>query len=260
MRLSIRHSDHTDAHGNSVHGCKHLHGPALSQTMKDWVRTSLFNGSTTQRILKQHAKSAMPRIDSNTADRDCFLNSQDIRNIAQKLAQLTWKLHDNEAQSVRLFYQQHSESVFMYQEECSAQPQPAATQPAAANSEPGVAQADDSAKPAGDGQLQHPQKFVMGWMTPFMKDNLLKHGNNNIILLDATFGTNHMKMPLYTGLVIDEFGNGVPAFMVLCQSVNQEDIGKWLAALLQHVRQHHPDWMCSCIMVDDAIAEINAIR
>lgn len=35
----------------------------------------------------------MPRIDSNTADRDYFLNSQDIRNIAQKLAQLTWKLH-----------------------------------------------------------------------------------------------------------------------------------------------------------------------
>lgn len=100
MRLSIRHPEHTNAAGNAVHGCgvdakgvKNLHGPALSQTMKDWVRTSLLNGNTTQQILKQHAKSAMPRIDSNTADRDCFLNSQDIRNIAQKLAQLTWKLH-----------------------------------------------------------------------------------------------------------------------------------------------------------------------
>ncbi len=215
---------------------------------------------TTQQIRKQHATSAMPRIDSNTADRDCFLNSQDIRNIAQKLAQLTWKLHDNEAQSVRLFYQQHSEDVFMYQEERSAQPQPAATQPAAANSEPGVAQADDSAKPAGDGQLQHPQKLVMKWMTPFMKGTLLKYGNSNIVLLNATFGTNHMKMPLYTGLVIDEFGNGVPDFMVLCQSVSQEGIGKWLAALLQHVQHDHPDWMCSCIMFADSIAEINAIR
>lgn len=93
-----------------------------------------------------------------------------------------------------------------------------------------------------------------------MKGDLLKHGNNNIVLLDATFGTNHMKMPLYTGLGIDEFGNGVPAFMVLCQSVSQENIAKWLAALLQHVRHDNPDWMCSCIMVDDAIAEINAIR
>jgi len=99
-------------------------------------------------------------------------------------------------------------STSSFQRVCSC-----TTQPAAANSQTGIVQADDSAKPAGDGQLQHPQKFVMGWMTLFMKDNLLKHGNNNIILLDATFGTNHMKMPLYTALVIDEFGNGVSAFM-----------------------------------------------
>ncbi len=84
----------------------------LSQTTKHWVRTSLLIGKTTQQTLKQHDKSAMPRIDSNIADRDCFLNSQDICDIAQKLAQLTWKLHDTEVQSVRLFYQQHSESVF----------------------------------------------------------------------------------------------------------------------------------------------------
>ena len=99
-------------------------------------------------------------------------------------------------------------STSSFQRVCSC-----TTQPAAAKCQTGIVQADDSAKPAGDGQLQHPQKFVMGWMTPFMKDNLLKHGNNNIILLDATFGTNHMKMPLYTALVIDEFGNGVSAFM-----------------------------------------------
>ncbi|DBB05561.1 TPA: hypothetical protein ACH3X1_012508 [Trebouxia sp. C0004] len=79
MRLSIRHPEHTDAHDNAVLGCgvdakgvKHLHGPALSQTMKDWDRTSLLNGKTTQQIPKQHAKSAMSRIDSNTADRDFF--------------------------------------------------------------------------------------------------------------------------------------------------------------------------------------------
>lgn len=55
MRLSIRHPEHTNAAGNAVHGCgvdakgvKHLHEPALSQTMKDWVRTSLLKGNTTE--------------------------------------------------------------------------------------------------------------------------------------------------------------------------------------------------------------------
>ena len=95
---------------------------------------------------------------------------------------------------------------------------------------------------------------------PHMQDNLLKYDKGNIILLDATFGTNHMKMPLYTGLVIDGFGNGVPGFMNLCQGTSQVDIRQWLAALLDKIRQKDPDWMCSCIMVDDAIAEINAIR
>ena len=82
----------------------------------------------------------------------------------------------------------------------------------------------------------------------------------NTILLDATFGTNSMKMPLYTGLIIDSFGNSVPGFMNLCQGTSQVDISLWLAALLDKIRQKDPDWMCSCIMVDDAIAEINAIR
>ena len=100
----------------------------------------------------------------------------------------------------------------------------------------------------------------MGWMTKAMLANTLQYGNNNVVLLDATFGTNHMKMPLYTGLVMVAFGNGLPAFMVLCQGVSQDDITTWLTALLQKLQREDPDWMCSCIMVDDAIAEINAIQ
>jgi len=61
-------------------------------------------------------------------NRDCFLDPQDIHNISLRLAQLTWKLHDNEAQSVRLFYQQHSEFAFIYQEERHSQPQPSVSQ------------------------------------------------------------------------------------------------------------------------------------
>ncbi|KAL0021959.1 hypothetical protein WJX79_007464 [Trebouxia sp. C0005] len=42
--------------------------------------------------------------------------------------------------------------------------------------------------------------------------------------------------------------------------VNEADITKWMDALLEKLRLEDPEWMCSCIMVDDAIAEINAIR
>ncbi|DBA85568.1 TPA: hypothetical protein ACH3X2_005658 [Trebouxia sp. C0005] len=70
-----------------------------------------------QQIMAKHTKAILPQLESKTADRDCFLDPQDIRNMNLKLAQLTWKLHDNEAQSVRLFYQQHSEFAFIYQEQ-----------------------------------------------------------------------------------------------------------------------------------------------
>ena len=111
-------------------------------------------------------------------------------------------------------------------------------------------------------QLQLPQKFVMGMSLDSMLANLLKYGNDNIMLLDATFkfGTNHLRMPLYTGLVIDEYGNGLLGFMTLCQGISQADISQWLKALLQRLREHNSDWMSSCAMVDDAVAEINAIR
>jgi len=100
------------------------------------------------------------------------------------------------------------------------------------------------------------QKFIYGWMTAAMRANLLKYGKDHIVLVDATFGTNQKKLPLYTGLVMDAFGNGLPVFMVLCQGVSEADITKWMNVLLEE----DPTWMCSCVMVDDAIAEINAIK
>ncbi|KAL3137908.1 hypothetical protein ABBQ38_005157 [Trebouxia sp. C0009 RCD-2024] len=204
--------------------------------------------------MAKHAKSALPRIESGKADCDCYLDAQDIRSIALCQAKLTWKLHANEAQSVRLFYQEHSDHVFIYQEECS-QPQQSATQQLAVSHSQLAGNTESESA-----QSQVSLRFVFGWMTEAMLANMLKYGNNNLILLDATFGTNHMKMPLYTGLVMDAFGNGLPAFMVLCQGVSEEDITTWLTALLKKLRRELHDWMCSSVMVDDAIAEINAIK
>ncbi len=99
-QLSLRHAAHTDAAGNAAHGdvitaqgVRHMYAPALSAEMKDWVRTRLLSGVPTRQILKEHWKNVWPKLNAGTADRDCFLVSQDIRNIHSKLAQLSWKLH-----------------------------------------------------------------------------------------------------------------------------------------------------------------------
>lgn len=84
--------------------------------MKDWVRLKLLEGSHTKQILTEHMKNIANRENAGDIDRDCNLKSQDIRNIAAKLAELTWKLHPNEAQSVHLFKQQHPDLFFTYLE------------------------------------------------------------------------------------------------------------------------------------------------
>ena len=62
----------------------------------------------TRQGMKEHYKKNLPKLQAGTADRDCFLTAQDVRNVASKLAGLSWRLHVNEAQSVRLFYHQHA--------------------------------------------------------------------------------------------------------------------------------------------------------
>jgi hypothetical protein len=38
----------------------------------------------------------------------------------------------------------------------------------------------------------------------------LKFGKNRIVLMDSTHGTNNMKCPMYTIMVVDEHGHGHP--------------------------------------------------
>lgn len=49
--------------------------------------------------------------------RDFYLNCHDISNIDVKLQEDTWRLHKNQAQSVRLFAQQNEDKVILYQEQ-----------------------------------------------------------------------------------------------------------------------------------------------
>ncbi|KAA6421245.1 MAG: hypothetical protein FRX49_08731 [Trebouxia sp. A1-2] len=226
---------------------------------------------------KERPKNSRVGSRDNGTSRNCNLRAKQLTETASwthrtyatlnlKLAQLTWKLHDNEAQSVWLFYQQHSEFAFIYQEQRHSQPQQSVSQSASGQAgshpagsqaviQPASSQAVTQAVTVTAANTQSErthvsQKLIFGWMTAAMCASLLKYGKNNIVL----------KMPLYTGLVTDAFGNGLPGFMVLCQGVSEADITKWMDALLEKLLLEDPEWMCSCIMVDDAIAEINAIR
>lgn len=85
-------------------------------------------------------------------------------------------------QSVRMFYEQHVSNIFIYQEQVNGQSNAFTVdiQPADQGSQLEVPLQQSA-------QLQQPQKFVMGMSPDSMLANLLKYGNDDIMLLDATF-------------------------------------------------------------------------
>lgn len=70
--------------------------------------------------------------------------------------------------------------------------------------------------------------------TPLQAEMLQVCGNNNVVCVDATHGTNSYDFQLITILVMDEFGEGFPA--AWCISNKEDHI--LLTNFYRHLRQH----------------------
>ena len=101
---------------------------------------------------------------------------------------------------------------------------------------------------------------MLGFQTQTQSDMAIKHVDKDIMLMDATFGTNQREMALYTALGIDNFGNGVPVFHVLTHGSSQDRLDLMFEAFQAYMQAKCPAFRPSCMMVDDAMAEINAIK
>ena len=98
---------------------------------------------------------------------DMFLNHQDVRNLSLKKAAETYRLHQNDALSVRIWVESNTDSVFYYRE----------------------------TRKVGLGSL-HAENvpFVIGIQTPWQSQMMLKFGHNSRVAIDATFGTSAKKV------------------------------------------------------------------
>jgi hypothetical protein len=65
---------------------------------------------------------------------------------------------------------------------------------------------------------------------------------------------------LYTLVAFDEQQSGVPVAWVVASRNTSHDIALWLEHLMHRCYQFRPDWKVNAFMVDDALAEIIALR
>ncbi|KAH9326548.1 hypothetical protein KI387_006726, partial [Taxus chinensis] len=116
-------------------------------------------------VLQKHCEMVHEKLtlfDGQTKHDD-FLSSHDVQNIDTKIKAATYMYDRNDAQSVRVWQDQNPNICFEYQEY-----------------EGNVEE---------DGHVP----FIMGIQMPQQLEWMLKYGHNNILAMDATFGTNGMK-------------------------------------------------------------------
>jgi hypothetical protein len=79
---------------------------------------------------------------------------------------------------------------------------------------------------------------------------------NQVVMMDSTHGTNQHGFSLFTLLVMDEYGNGLPAGWCITSNEKLTTIALALSKLKDAVH----GWTPRTFIVDDADAEIGAIR
>ncbi len=60
---------------------------------------------------------------------------------------------------------------------------------------------------------------------------MLKYGHNGAITMDATYGTNVPKYPLFSLLVFDDWINGIPVAWLFTSRMTEENLVMWLRPL-----------------------------
>lgn len=255
--------------------CNHSERPWLSEQCKCAIHEAILQGKDNPTILEENRhrvaypiqvqynlptiKAAMEVIEDPESEiqipRDYRLNNNDITWMRSQLARNTWKLDDDDAQSVRLLVARERENVVAYQEQCSASDKP----------------------------------FFVCLQSQWQRDMMIKYGHGCAILMDATAGANNCKVrlckmndanlrastdvamhdgvaslgpqfPLFTLMVMDEHQNGIPVAWVISESQTGDSIAQWLKAIVAAVRVQDPDWKPSCFLVDNCEAEHNGIR
>ncbi len=242
--------------------------------IRDFVLNLHHAGVPPARILALHIKTVLQQRANGTLQksRDCFLSEVDIKNIVGKAHKDTFMKNSNDAESVRMWVRENTNIVFYFQE----------------------------TKGKVEGSLTGDNMpFVIGIQTEFQSNCLLQYGHASAVAIDATFGTNDKKVsglltvsnsssflklysflspchclhpnvvflglildqfPLYTLMVFDNWRNGIPVAYIVTSRSKQVDLSPWLKAIRKRMTDTKPEWKPNAFVVDDAQAEINALR
>jgi hypothetical protein len=101
--------------------------------------------------------------------------------------------------------------------------------------------------------------FILGIQSLWQREICYAFGNNNVLAIDSTFGTNQYKMALY--IFFDHHrSNGVPVAWIITSLSHRIDIVHWLKAFRNVMLDKYKSWAPNALLVNDATSKIDAMR
>ena len=70
--------------------------------------------------------------------------------------------------------------------------------------------------------------FQLDWTREVNVADAIKWGHNRQVQIDATFGSNNLKFPLFTLVVIDDFNRGIPVAWMVASREQSASPPSWL--------------------------------
>eukprot|EP01018_Ginkgo_biloba_P012312 Gb_07242 [translate_table: standard] len=232
--IMFKENQHINKEGQIVHGQfaeiaskRLLHAPHLSTEICQRIEDYFNQGLTLETVWSKYLEEL--RLQEGHVHeislRDLFMKKKDLVNIYSRLSKPFYEKHKRDIISVDLWVKERQD-FFYYK---------------CANESQGI-------------------PFIIGIQTLWMQKMMVKYSHESLISMDATFNTYKYGYQLYTLMVFDQFQNGVPITWVVSSRDTTSDIEEWLQAIFYARVKEKPDWKVCTFMIDDAAAEIKALR
>ena len=213
--------NYTSTHCGHTPQLAHL---PISSALKGKIASQLLAGVSIDRIMDEVRDVSMCE-SASVITRDHLVVRQDVSNIWRTLNLGNIKKHSNDQTSVAMWVnevqQQEYNPVLVFK-------------PQGENTE----ETDNLAE----------ETFLLGIQTKFQRDVMIKFGNDGIICVDGTHGTNTYDFLLITIMIVDNYGEGIPVAWAISDREDSCTLVQFLKPLSERVGVIKP----KVFMSDDA--------
>lgn len=231
VALIIYNQDnHVDKKGLPCHGpqdkkaagTRAMFAPYISEDLRLRVLSLLYVGVSVETIMQRHNESVERQ--GGPSNRDDLLTHRYVRRQERSIRRSTYELDEDDAVSIKMWVESHQSNVFFYEDFSDSDP------------------------------------FVLGIQTEWQLQQMIRFGNQSLLLSDSRFGTNKLKYPIHSLLVFNSENKAIPVAWIIGPRFASGDGSRWMRALYNRVQNKDPSWKLAGYVVDDPLADVLTIR